>query len=136
MRQDRDTYVTWCRRLRIIANYTYINSIINVKRKPSSDFLFDLKAEEVHSVLNDMQIKKLEHRLSDIEIGHGIIRALSQKRHVTHPKIIKLQFPVRSMTMSLAVDPRYLVEAKKSLAQMLAARLGSHEIALEFLHAL
>ena len=83
-----------------------------------------------------MQIKKLEHRLSDIEIGHGIIRALSQKRHVTHPKIIKLQFTVRSMTMSLAVDPRYLVEAKKSLAQMLAARLGSHEIALEFLHAL
>ncbi|MDD6953232.1 MAG: hypothetical protein ACOCN7_02035 [Prevotella sp.] len=42
-----------------------------------------------------MQIKKLEHRLSDIEIGHGIIRALSQKRHVAHPKIIKLQFPVR-----------------------------------------
>ena len=77
---------------------------INEKRKPSSDFLFDLKAEEVHSVLNDMQIKKLEHRLSDIEIGHGIIRALSQKRHVTHPKIIKLQFPVRSMAMSLAVD--------------------------------
>ena len=109
---------------------------INEKRKPSSDFLFDLKAEEVHSVLNDMQIKKLEHRLSDIEIGHGIIRALSQKRHVTHPKIIKLQFPVRSMAMSLAVDPRYLVEAKKGLAQTLAARLGSHEIALEFLHAL
>lgn len=68
---------------------------INEKRKPSSDLLFDLKAEEVHSVLNDMQIKKLEHRLSDIEIGHGIIRALSQKRHVAHPKIIKLQFPVR-----------------------------------------
>ena len=83
-----------------------------------------------------MQIKKLEHRLSDIEIGHGIIRALSQKRHVAHPKIIKLQFPVRSMAMSLAVAPRYLVEAKKGLAQTLAARLGSHEIALEFLHAL
>ncbi len=68
---------------------------INKKKEAFIRLPFDLKAEEVHSVLNDMQIKKLEHRLSDIEIGHGIIRALSQKRHVAHPKIIKLQFPVR-----------------------------------------
>ena len=40
------------------------------------------------------------------------------------------------MAISLAVDPRYLVEAKKSLAQMLAARLSGHEIALELLHTL